>query len=348
MRSTAAARAAARRRRARRRRAVRGGHRCRWSRPRPRLAFSAATPRRRSRTRCAPRSRCCARRCCPGSRAVAAYNVARGRGDVALFEIGRVFLAPPEAERAARRAVDVAVVLAGSVRRRPVEPDRPVDVYDAVDLVRAVVDALGVADGRLEPEAVPGLDPAASARVVRRRPTGRCRGRARPGARRGVGLAAPAVALRARPRRARSGAARRPAVPGPVAVPAVGDRPRVRRRRRRRPPSVDGDAARRRRRRCVEDVRCFDEFRAEQLGAGRRSLAFSLRFRAPDRTLTDAEVARAPPAGHRRRRRRPRGRAAGLTSAPAASRNGFRRGRRPLGLPRAFSGTDSQPGARRR
>jgi phenylalanyl-tRNA synthetase beta chain len=41
----------------------------------------------------------------------------------------------------------------------------------------------------------------------------------------------------------------------------------------------------------LEDVRVFDDFRSEALGAGRRSLAFALRFRAPDRTLTDADVA---------------------------------------------------------
>jgi phenylalanyl-tRNA synthetase beta chain len=40
----------------------------------------------------------------------------------------------------------------------------------------------------------------------------------------------------------------------------------------------------------LEEVRVFDEFRAETLGPGRRSLAFALRLRAPDRTLTDAET----------------------------------------------------------
>ena len=35
----------------------------------------------------------------------------------------------------------------------------------------------------------------------------------------------------------------------------------------------------------------FDLYRGEQLGAGRKSLALRLEFRAPDRTLTDAEVA---------------------------------------------------------
>jgi phenylalanyl-tRNA synthetase beta chain len=40
----------------------------------------------------------------------------------------------------------------------------------------------------------------------------------------------------------------------------------------------------------LESVWPFDEYRAEALGAGRRSVAFRLVFRAPDRTLRDAEV----------------------------------------------------------
>ena len=34
----------------------------------------------------------------------------------------------------------------------------------------------------------------------------------------------------------------------------------------------------------------FDEYSGEQVGAGRRSLAFSLTYQAPDRTLTDADA----------------------------------------------------------
>ncbi|MDT4997677.1 MAG: phenylalanyl-tRNA synthetase beta chain, partial [Pseudonocardiales bacterium] len=44
----------------------------------------------------------------------------------------------------------------------------------------------------------------------------------------------------------------------------------------------------------LESVRLFDVFTdAQRLGAGRRSLAFALRFRAPDRTLTVEEAAAA-------------------------------------------------------
>lgn len=41
----------------------------------------------------------------------------------------------------------------------------------------------------------------------------------------------------------------------------------------------------------LEDVRLFDVYTGEQVGSGRKSLAYTLRFRAPDRTLTDEEVA---------------------------------------------------------
>src|SRR5262249_51852513 len=41
----------------------------------------------------------------------------------------------------------------------------------------------------------------------------------------------------------------------------------------------------------LERLRLFDVYRGEQLGEGNKSLALRLEFRAPDRTLTDEEVA---------------------------------------------------------
>jgi phenylalanyl-tRNA synthetase beta chain len=43
--------------------------------------------------------------------------------------------------------------------------------------------------------------------------------------------------------------------------------------------------------RLLTDARVFDLYRGEQVGEGRKSLALSLAFRAPDRTLTDEDVA---------------------------------------------------------
>lgn len=47
----------------------------------------------------------------------------------------------------------------------------------------------------------------------------------------------------------------------------------------------------------LESLRLFDVYEGDQVGEGAKSVAFALRLRAPDRTLTDAEVAGAKQAG---------------------------------------------------
>lgn len=43
----------------------------------------------------------------------------------------------------------------------------------------------------------------------------------------------------------------------------------------------------------LESLRLFDVFSGEQVGAGKKSLAYALRFRAADRTLTAEEASAA-------------------------------------------------------
>lgn len=43
----------------------------------------------------------------------------------------------------------------------------------------------------------------------------------------------------------------------------------------------------------LESLRLFDVFTGEQIGAGKKSLAYALRFRAADRTLTAEEASAA-------------------------------------------------------
>jgi phenylalanyl-tRNA synthetase beta chain len=43
--------------------------------------------------------------------------------------------------------------------------------------------------------------------------------------------------------------------------------------------------------RTLADVRLFDVFRGEQIGAGKKSLAYSLTYQSFDKTLTDADAA---------------------------------------------------------
>ncbi len=41
----------------------------------------------------------------------------------------------------------------------------------------------------------------------------------------------------------------------------------------------------------VTEVRLFDVYHGEQIGSGKKSLAYSLTYQAPDKTMTDAEAA---------------------------------------------------------
>ena len=118
---------------------------------------------------------------------------------------------------------------------------------------------------------------------------------------------------------------RRPGAAG-VAVPADrgGRRAGGRRPTCRRPSSptrcADGGGD------LLEDVRLFDVYTGEQVGEGQRSLAFTLRFRAPDRTLTSEEANAARDAAVALAGRPVRGEPA-LT--PALTRGGGRARRRP-------------------
>jgi phenylalanyl-tRNA synthetase beta chain len=54
----------------------------------------------------------------------------------------------------------------------------------------------------------------------------------------------------------------------------------------------------------LESLRLFDLYRGEQVGEGKVSLAYALRFRAPDRTLTVEEATAARDAAVAEARRR--------------------------------------------
>jgi len=219
-----------------------------------------------------------------------AFNASHGQADTALFEMGTVFLAPGEAAPLPVEREHVGCAMAGFVRRRPVEGDRPFDVYDAVDRVRAIAEELALADFQLAAGTVAGYAPGRTAQIV---VDGNAIGQ--------LGEVDPVIVSALR-------------LAGPVVafeVDADALYNGTRRERRFRevstfpPSSVDlafvmadtvpaaaieatliaavGDV--------LEEVRLFDVFRTDALDAeGRKSLAFTLRFRAPDRTLTDSDV----------------------------------------------------------
>jgi phenylalanyl-tRNA synthetase beta chain len=225
----------------------------------------------------------------PGLLGAVAFNAGHGRPGVALFEMGHVFGVPPDGQVLPDERDHVAVALAGAVPRRPHEPDRPVDVYDVVDVWEQLVDALELADARLERANAPGLHPARTAAAVVDGEVLGHAGELAPAVAAAFELAEPVVVLELDLGRL-LGASRRERLFKPVSrfpasgidlafvvaenVAAGGVEATLR--------AAAGEL--------LEDVRLFDVFRSDALGPGRKSLAYALRFRAPDRTLTDEEV----------------------------------------------------------
>ena len=226
----------------------------------------------------------------PGLLRAVARNRVHGITDVSLFETGHVFLAPVDDAVLPDEPLHVALVVAGTRHRRPVEDDRAVDPFDATDGLREVFDALELADARFEGATHQGFHPARAATVVVDGAPVGVVGEVSDAVLTALELAAPVVAaevdldaLLGASRRDRSFRMPSPYPPSSIDLAfVVGER-------------VEAEAVAATLRAAagdlLEDLRLFDVFRADVLGAGRRSLAFTLRFRAPDRTLTDADVA---------------------------------------------------------
>ncbi len=227
----------------------------------------------------------------PGVLRAAAFNAAHGAQDVALFETGTVFGTPPEGARLPEERFHLAFARTHMVRRAPHEPDRPVDVYDATAVLFALLGELRIAGVQLDAAAIEGFHPARAARILLDgAPVGHL-GEVGAAVVTALDLAGPVVAgeldldaLLAGPRIDRRAhvVSRFPASTIDLAlvvddrVPAAAVEATLR--------DAGGEL--------LEHVQLFDVFRADALGPGKVSLAFSLRFRAPDRTLTDDEVGR--------------------------------------------------------
>jgi phenylalanyl-tRNA synthetase beta chain len=177
------------------------------------------------------------------------------------------------------------------VRRAPHEPDRRVAVADLVSVLEAIAEELRIVDwGLIAASDAPGLHPARSAEVtVEGRRVGVI-GEISALVVDALDLPTPTVAfeldvdaLRAATRAPRRYAvvSRFPASTIDLAfvvddtVPAGAVLGTLR--------DASGELG--------ERVELFDVFRSEAIGEGRVSLAFAIAFRAPDRTLTDDEVA---------------------------------------------------------
>ena len=235
----------------------------------------------------------------PGLLEVVGLNANRQMPDVRAFEVGNVFAPhrPEDGDHPAHEDLRLGLVLTGLRAPRAwftAARDR-VDLYDAKGMAEAALQAAGVADARTVPwsdEQVPAfLEPGRAARLVRGTTDLGWFGEVALAAREVFDLPAPVFAAEL-------------SVTALTALPS----PTVRYDPLPRFPAVQRDLAivvssevtagqveaaiRALDLPLLSRVTLFDVYTGGQVGAGRRSLAWSLTFQAPDRTLTDAEVNR--------------------------------------------------------
>jgi phenylalanyl-tRNA synthetase beta chain len=249
----------------------------------------------------------------PGLVAAARRNLSRGAAEVALSEVGLVFrgtatgspVAPPRPSVASRPSdSDVAAleallpdqprhaagILAGERDRSGWwGAGRPADWSDAIGIVRDLADELGVAVDVTAGSTAPWHPGRCAAVAVAGQVIGHA-GELHPRVIGELGLPARAVAfeidldalLAAAPEAAAAPVfSTLPVAKEDLAVVVADDVPAEVVRQ----ALVQGGGE------LLESVRLFDTYAGDQVGAGRTSLAFALRMRAPDRTLSAAEVA---------------------------------------------------------
>ncbi|TLM80525.1 MAG: phenylalanine--tRNA ligase subunit beta [Actinobacteria bacterium] len=223
------------------------------------------------------------------------YNQRRGVPDVHLYEIGAVFVGADGRKQPKEREV-VAGALAG-VWARPAwsdpaaTPNSPAGLgfFDGKGAVETLTEALGVATWKVRAADRPWLQPGRSAEVLVGDEVAGWLGEVHPDVCDAFEAAAPVVLFElelAALLRAAVDAGdyrdvpRFPAVELDVAL--VVDEDVTCERLEQSIRAAGGNL--------LESVRLFDVYRGKGVADGRKSVAFALAYRAPDRTLTDDEV----------------------------------------------------------
>ncbi|WP_261569200.1 phenylalanine--tRNA ligase subunit beta [Frankia gtarii] len=245
--------------------------------------------------------------------AAAVRNIGRGQQDLALFEVGRVFREQPGApvrvptppvdrrpsveEIAAldsvlpKQARHVAALLTG--RREPAgwsAPGREADWADAVDAAQVVAEAVGITLTVTAGDAMPWHPGRCAELSVGGRLVGFA-GELHPRVLGDAGLPPRTVAMELSLDVVVEAATAAP----PVVAPVISTYPPADRDvalvvPAQVPVADVTEALREGAGDLLESLTLFDVFEGAQVGAGQRSLAFGLRLRAGDRTLTAAEV----------------------------------------------------------
>jgi phenylalanyl-tRNA synthetase beta chain len=225
----------------------------------------------------------------PGMLRAVAHNQNRGVADVHLYEIGSVWFTA-EGRKLPKERTVVAGVLAGSWSR-PGWNDRPpvLDLFDAKGVLESVVDDLGVARFKLRQTDLPWLQPGRSAEVLAGGDVVGWLGEVHPAVLEAYECAGPVAVFEvqlkpllkaARDVRPFTDLPRYPGVKMDIAL-VVDESVSVERAEQ----SIRSAGGK-----LLESVRLFDVYRGEGMDPGSKSLAFSLVYRDPERTLTSEEV----------------------------------------------------------
>jgi phenylalanyl-tRNA synthetase beta chain len=236
----------------------------------------------------------------PGLLDAARHNAAHGRPDVRLFESAHVYSpalpldgagpGSPGGASPARERHHLAVLLTQAAPGGWRSDPRPADFFAARGLLEATMEVAGL-DWRVEERGRPFLHPGRAASVVAGGREIGWIGELHPLVAREWDARDPVAAfeldvdavVEATSDRVEvySDVTSFPAVLQDIAVVVAEDVPAARIEDSVRAGGGD----------LLGEVRVFDVYRGEQVGEGRKSLALRLQFRAPDRTLTDDEVA---------------------------------------------------------
>jgi phenylalanyl-tRNA synthetase beta chain len=219
------------------------------------------------------------------------HNLARGIRDVRLFEIGTVFLPDTAEDGRPREARRVAAVLTGA--RTPPHwsgEAEPFDLWDAKALLGSLAGDRGISEPRFgsgRPDGWDGIDPGHSLHLIGE--DGSALGVAGRMAEDAIDTPAWSAPIWLVEMEVEAPAARELRVTVPPTLPPV-----ERDLALLVPDGVTadevGETVRAAGGALLASIRLFDLYRGEGVAEGVRSLAWRLLFRAPDRTLTDAEV----------------------------------------------------------
>lgn len=214
------------------------------------------------------------------------------RTRLALFEIGPVFL-PLEAEPLPKEPRRLALLLTGSRALPTWQPadTSPMDLFDLKGLIESMLAALAISSPRLEPAEHPAFHPGKCAALWADTQSLGILGEIHPAVQRRYGLGQSPVLAAELDLEALLACVppRRTARPVPAYPPVLEDLAFV--VDEGLPAEQVAAAIRRAGGELLAEVRLFDLYRGERIGAGKKSLAYALTYQAADRTLTDDEVA---------------------------------------------------------